>query len=66
MNNFGNRRQTVGRARGVGDYVMVCGNVFVLVNTEHNCNVFVFGRGGNYHFLYAAMQVLFGVFCFGE
>ena len=66
MNNLCHRREAVGRARRVRDDVVFGRIVFVLVDAEHDCYVFILRRRGDDHFPDGATQVLARVFGFGE
>ena len=51
VEHFGDRRQTVGRARCIGDDMMLAWILVGIVHPENESNVFVGGGGGNDHFL---------------
>src|SRR5579862_6843311 len=66
VHHFGNRRQAVGGAGGVGNNVVLGRIVNLLVHPQHESDVLVLGRGGDDHLLHRAAQVLFGVLGVGE
>jgi len=47
IDHLGGGRQAVGGAGGIGNHVMDCRIVLVVVHTQHDGQVFVLGRGGN-------------------
>ena len=66
VNDLGDRRQAVRRARGVRDDVVLGGIVHLLVHPEDDGDVRSLGGGGDDHLLRAGRQVLRGVFTLGE
>ena len=66
VDDFGDRREAVGRAGGVRDDVVLRGVVRVFVDAEHDGDVFVLGGRGDDDLFDRAAQVLACVFGFGE
>ena len=67
VQHLGHRRQAVGRARRVGDDVVVVGVVDVVeVDAERDGGVRLGGRRGDDHLLGARVEVLGGVLALGE
>ena len=57
MNNFSSRCEAVGGARRIADNVMICRIVFVIIDAEHDGDVFIFCRCADDNFLCACGDV---------
>ena len=57
VEHLGHRRQAVGGAGGVGDHVVLLGVVHLVVDPEHDRQVFVLGRGRDHDLLDAVSLV---------
>ena len=66
VEHLGHRRQAVGRARGVGDHVVLLRVVGVVVDAQRERHVRLGGRRGDDHLLGAGVEVLGGVVALGE
>src|SRR5437762_1716127 len=64
--HFGDRRQAVSGAGGVGDNRMLAGVVPLVVDPHDERDVLSLGGGGDDHFLSAAVNVGFGFGGVGE
>ena len=61
VQNFDERRQTIGGAGSVRQNVVLGGVVLVVVHTQHDGDVFALSRGRDDDFFDGAAKVLFGV-----
>ena len=66
MDDFRDRRQTVRRARGVGNDLVLRRVVLLLVDPQDDCDVGAFGRRGDDDFLGAGAHMLGRVVPIGE
>ena len=66
VDDLGNRRQAVGGAGGVGNDVVLGRIVLVLVDAQHDGDVFAGRRSGDDDLLHRAAQVLLGQLGLGE
>ncbi len=61
VQHLGHRRQAVGGAGRVGDDVVLCRIVHVVVHAQHKRDVLIGGRGGDDYFFYRPTQMFAGL-----
>src|SRR5690242_17482205 len=66
LNDFGDRREAIGGAGGVGNDVVLRGVVALVVHAKNKGGVGTVGRGRNDDFLYRGAEMLLGIGTFGE
>jgi hypothetical protein len=66
MYNLGDRSQTVGRARGIRQDVVVGGDVLLFIHPEYDGDVLILGGSRDNHLFHRATQVFLRIFGFGK
>ena len=66
IHHFGNGRQTIRGAGCVGDDVVLCWIVYLMIHAQHERHILILRRCRDNDFLHRSAQVLFGVIRVGK